>query len=311
MTLQRDSSVVVLGAGAMGCLFGARLAESGHPVTLVDVRAEQIQAIQERGLTVDDHDGRHVVRVAASLPDALAAPANLILLFTKAFASDGALAGAARAIGPETWILTLQNGLGHVEKIEKYVDRHRIVVGTTTMPSDTVGPAHVHTRGSGTTKIMSVEGGVTERLRALAGALTGAGIPCEVSERVWESIWEKLAFNAAMNSLTAVSGLTVGQVGRSPAGAALADRVAEEVTAVAHRRGIGADLSVVRREIATAFREHVDHKPSMLQDVLARRPTEIEHINGAVAREAARLGMAVPSTETLYQLVRMLEQAYP
>jgi 2-dehydropantoate 2-reductase len=311
MALQQDSTVVVLGAGAMGCLFGARLAESGHRVTLVDVRAEQVDAINAGGLTVDDHDGSRVVRVAASLPGGVAGHADFVVLFTKAFASDAALAGAIRAIGPDTWILTLQNGLGHVEKIKKYVDSRRIVVGTTTIPSDAVGLAHVHTRGSGTTKIMSVEGGVTDRLRALAAALTSAGLPCEISERVWESIWEKLAFNAAMNSLTAVTGLTVGQVGRSPAGAALADRVAEEVIAVAHRQDIAADLAVVRREIATAFREHVTHKPSMLQDVLAKRPTEIEHINGAVAREAARLGMSVPSTETLYQLVRMLEQAYP
>jgi 2-dehydropantoate 2-reductase len=301
----------VLGAGAMGCLFGARLAESGQRVTLVDVRADQVDAINARGLIVDEHGKSRVVAVAASLPEKVTEPADLILLFTKAFHSDAALAGASRAIGPDTWILTLQNGLGHVEKIRKHVDAHRTVVGTTTVPSDMVGLAHVETRGSGSTKIMSVEGGVTDRLRALAAALTGAGIPCEVSERVWESIWEKLAFNAAMNSLTAVTGLTVGQVGRSPAGAALADRVATEVTAVAQRQGIDADLSAVRREIATAFREHVNHKPSMLQDVLAKRPTEIEHINGAVAREAMRLGMAVPSTEVLYQLVRLLEQAYP
>lgn len=304
-------TVLVLGAGAMGCLFGARLAQSGRRVTLVDVRADQVNAINERGLTVDDHDGSHVVKLRAAQPEQLSEHADWIVLFTKAFASDAALAGAIRAIGADTWILTLQNGLGHVEKIKKYVDPTRIVVGTTTIPSDAVGLAHVHTRGSGTTKIMSVEGGITDRLRAVADALTRARLPCEVSERVWESIWEKLAFNAAMNSLTAVTGLTVGQVGRSAAGAALANRVAEEVIAVAHRQGIAADLSVVRREIATAFREHVDHKPSMLQDVLARRPTEIEHINGAVAREAARLGMSVPSTETLYQLVRMLEQTYP
>jgi 2-dehydropantoate 2-reductase len=305
------ASVVVLGAGAMGCLFGARLAESGHHVVLVDVRADQVDAINARGLRVEENGSSHVVSVAASLADKLSAPADWIVLFTKAFASEAALAGAIHAIGDHTWILTLQNGLGHVEVIQRYVDPHRIVVGTTTIPSDIVGLGHVRTHGSGSTKIMSVEGGVTDRLRALASALTAARLPCEISERVWESIWEKLAFNAAMNSLTAVTGLTVGQVGRSPAGAALADRVAAEVTAVAQRQGIGADLAAVRREIAMAFRDHADHKPSMLQDVMAKRPTEIEHINGAVAREASRLGISVPSTEALYQLVRMLEDAYP
>jgi 2-dehydropantoate 2-reductase len=303
-------AAVVLGAGAMGCLFGARLAENGHRVTLVDVRLDQVEAINRSGLTVDENGARRVVKVPASLPDQLTDRADLVILFTKAFQSEAALAGAARAIGPSTWILTLQNGLGHVERIAKYVSADRIVVGTTTMPSDIVDVAHVQTRGSGMTKIMSVEGGVTERLRRLAAALAQAGLPCEVSERVWESIWEKLAFNAAMNSVTAVTGLTVGQVGRAEAGAVLADRIAEEVTSVARRQGIEANLSAVRREIAMAFREHGEHKPSMLQDVLAKRPTEIEFINGAVAREAARLGMSVPATEMLYQLVRLLEQSY-
>jgi 2-dehydropantoate 2-reductase len=303
-------ATVVLGAGAMGCLFGACLSAIGHPVVLVDVRAEQVDAINRDGLTVDANGKSRVVQLRASLPEQLAERADLLVVFTKAFHTEAALAGAAQAIGPKTWILTLQNGLGHVDKIKKYVSADRIVVGTTTVPSDIVGVAHVQTKGSGLTKIMSVEGGVTERLRNLAFELSRAGLLCELSEQVWASIWEKLAFNAAMNSLTAVTRLAVGQVGRSRAGAALADRIAEEVTSVARRQGIAADLSAVRREIAMAFREHGDHKPSMLQDVLAERPTEIEHINGAVAREAARLGMTVPTTESLYQLVLLLEQAY-
>lgn len=302
--------ISVVGAGAMGCLFGARLAEGGHHVTLIDVRADHIGAIRRDGLVVEENGKERVVRLDATLPDGAGEQAELVVLFTKAFQSEAALAGTRQVLGPETWVLSLQNGIGHVETIKKFVDPRRIAVGTTTVPSDAAGLGRVRTRGSGNTKIMAVEGGISEPLRRIASALTQSGLPCEISERVWVSIWEKLAFNAALNSLTAVTGLTVGQLGSTREGATLARQVAEEVTAVAQRKGIAADPEAAAREIATAFREHVDHKPSMLQDVLARRQTEIESINGAIVREAESLGLSVPCTAMLYRLVRLLEQTY-
>jgi 2-dehydropantoate 2-reductase len=308
-------NVTVLGAGAMGCLFGGRLADAGHQVVLVDVRAEQIDPINDRGLILEV-DGktttaRPEARLATDTGDADARePTELLLLFTKAFHSEAALAGAGTVIGPDTWILTLQNGIGAVDAIQKYVDARRIVVGTTTLPGDLVGPGRVRSRGGGLTKIMSVEGGVTERLRHLGATLTAAGIECEIVEQIWTTIWEKLAFNAALNALAAVTGLTVGQLGSATDGRELADRVAEEVIAVAHRKGIAAQLAAVREAIAMAFREHVNHKPSMLEDVLAKRRTEIEFINGAVVREAGALGVPVPTTAALAGLVRLLEHGY-
>jgi len=300
----------VVGAGAMGCLFGARLTEGGHRVTLIDVRADHVDAIRQHGLIVEENGKERVVRLEATLPDGAREQTELVVLFTKAFQSEAALAGTRQVIGPQTWVLSLQNGLGHVETIRKFVEARRIAVGTTTVPSDAAGLGRVRTRGSGNTKIMAVEGGISEPLRGIASALTQSGLPCEISERVWVNIWEKLAFNAAMNSLTAVTGLTVGQLGGTREGPALANQVAEEVTSVAQRKGIAADHGATAREIAMAFREHGEHMPSMLQDVLAKRQTEIESINGAIVREAELLGVAVPCTSMLYRLVRLLEQTY-
>jgi 2-dehydropantoate 2-reductase len=318
-------NVTVLGAGAMGCLFGGRLADAGHHVVLIDVRAAQIDAINDGGLIleldgqVDDEAGQETrietrirtVRLEAHLPADAREQTELVLLFTKAFHSEAALAGARAVIGTATWIVTLQNGLGAVDAIRKYVDASRIVVGTTTLPGDLVGLGRVRSRGGGLTKIMSVEGGVTDRLRRLGSMLSGAGIECEIVEQIWTTIWEKLAFNAALNSLAAVTGLTVGQLGSAAEGRALADRVAQEVIAVAQRKGIAARLASVQEVIAMAFREHVHHKPSMLEDVLARRRTEIDFINGAVVREAMALGVPVPTTAALAGLVRLLEHGYP
>jgi 2-dehydropantoate 2-reductase len=301
-------NIAVLGAGAMGCLFGGRLAETGHRVVLVDVRAEQVDAINRDGLHIDDAGGARTVRLPARLAtDAGGEAVDLVLLFTKAHHSEAALAMAGELLGPDTRVLTLQSGLGVVDMLRMRIDAHRIILGTTTGPSDLVAPARVRSHGAGTTQIMALAGDVHPHVRDVAAALSAAGLPCEVTQDVWVAIWQTLAFNAAMHALTAVTRRTVGQLGASLDGRWLADAVAQEVIAVAQRKGIAADLASARATIAMAFRDHGDHLPSMLQDVLARRATEIDHLNGAVVREAEALGVAVPVTATLWRLVRMLE----
>jgi len=297
--------VVILGAGAMGCLFGARLARGGHRVVLIDVRNDQIDAINTGGLTLEADDGTATVRPRACRPEEARDVAQLVIVFTKAFHSAAALAAARAVIGPDTWILSLQNGLGHVEVMRAHADETRIVVGTTTFPADLIGLGRVRTHGAGQIRIMAVAGGVSDRLRELAAAFNACRLDTEIEPAVFVSIWEKLAFNCAMNALAAVTGLTVGGMGSAAEGRAVVDRVVSEVVSVARRKGIPAELARVRDVVAMAFREHGDHKPSMLQDLLAGRPTEIDFINGAVVREAAALGMSVPTTETLFDLVRL------
>jgi 2-dehydropantoate 2-reductase len=298
--------VSVLGAGAMGCLFGARLAAAGHRVELVDVAAERVAAIAAAGLTVEDDAGTRTARLPIRPPGG-GRPAELVVLFTKAFHGPAALQASRELLG--TWVLTLQNGLGNVEAIAAHVERARIVVGTTTVPADLAGPALVRSHGGGHTAIMSVAGGESARLHALAAALDQAGFPCKVTPDVWARVWEKVAFNAALNALTAVTGLTVGQLGASPEGRRMGEQVADEVVAVARALGIGADRAAVAQAMAMAFREHPDHRPSMLQDLDAGRPTEIGQLNGAVMAEAARLGLPVPATTLLHDLVRARERS--
>lgn len=300
--------IAVLGAGAMGCYFGARLFESGHRVELVDVAPERVHAIRRAGLRVEDDEGERTVPIPARFPGGPARPAELVILFTKAFQGSAALAAARELLGPGTWVLTLQNGLGNLEAVAAHQDAARIVVGTTTIPGDLLGPSQVRSQGRGMTRILSASGAVTERLEALARALSLAGLPCEIATDVWARIWEKVALNAALNTLAAVTGLTVGQLGGEPEMRLLAERVAREVTKVARARGIAADLEVVRRALAEAYREHADHRPPMLQDLEAGRRTEVGQINGAVVREAERLGVAVPLTAMLHDLVRVLER---
>jgi 2-dehydropantoate 2-reductase len=155
---------------------------------------------------------------------------------------------------------------------------------------------------------MSADGKRRPLLQRLQAAFAAVGVDAAVDPRVMISIWEKVAFNAAINGICAITGRTVGEVGASPEGRALVRDVVQEVAAVAHAAGIEVDIQAIHHSTEHALDHHRHHKPSMLQDVLAGRATEVGSINGAVVAEAARLGIQAPVTETLLKLVRIVER---
>lgn len=302
--------IVVLGAGAMGCLFGGLLHEAGCVVSLVDVSPAQIDAINNDGLLLErDGQARRILVAAGRAADVTDAP-DLVILFTKTLHSEAALESARGFIGAGTVLLSLQNGLGNEEIMARFVPRDRIVQGVTTFPADLVAPGHVRSLGSGHTQIMSLDGVVTSDLEEIRRVLDAAGLRCEISTGVVAAIWEKVAFNAALNTLTAVTGMCIGSIADSPEATDLVRRIAEEVVEVAAGKGIAARRETVLETIAGALAAHRDHQPSMLQDMVARRPTEVDSLNGAVVREAHALGLRVPFTEALYLLVRTLESGF-
>lgn len=300
--------IAIVGAGAMGSLFGGLLAERGHSVTLIDVNVAHLEAIRANGLRLHTDDGdRHIYALQACQPSQAEGSPDLMLVFTKTLHTASALAGVAHMIGADTHVLSLQNGLGNVEVIQRHVAPSRILIGVTTWPADLVGPGHVHSHGQGVVRLMSADGSEHPMLAKVAGALADAGLACTADPAVWTAIWEKVAFNAALNSICAVSHCTVDQLGLIDDGQDLAYSVVEEVLAVAQAQGIAVDQDACAARVADAISRHVGHKPSMLQDVLAGRKTEVEAINGAVVAAAVRSGIPVPCTRTLLRLVRLGE----
>ncbi|AOJ12015.1 ketopantoate reductase family protein [Burkholderia mayonis] len=304
--------IAILGAGAMGSLFGGLLAEEGHDVTLVDVNAAHVDAIARDGLRLDtDRGDRRVARLRALRPDDVQAgadtPPDLLIVFTKTLHTRAALAGVRALLGPQTFVLTLQNGLGNVETLGEFVPLERILVGVTTWPADLAGPAHVRSHGAGWTRLMSADGAMRPIVQASADAFERAGLNCAVDAGVWATIWEKVGFNAALNTLCAVTRCTVDELGAREDGPVLALAIVAEVAAVARAKGIGVDERKMCDNVLHAIRAHHGHRPSMLQDVLAGRRTEIEAINGAVVAAARGVGVATPHAETLLQLVRLID----
>jgi len=230
------------------------------------------------------------------------------MVFTKAPHTLQAIESAKHLISDRTWVMTVQNGLGNLEAIERFVPRSRIIVGITTWPCDSLGPGQVRSPGVGFTKIFSADAQITLGLERICRALDHAGLACEISPKVYAVIWEKLAFNAAMNSLTAITGFPCGGVGATTDGRELTYAIAKEVVAIAHRKGVPANEAQVIATLDMAFRDHGEHMPSMLQDLRAGKQTEVEAIIGAVVHEAEAIGCSVPVTQVLYRLVRAVEQ---
>lgn len=301
--------ITVLGAGAMGSLFGGLLAEQGHAVELLDVNPAHIERVQTQGLTLETDDkGKRCLHVPIARPEDAGLKPDCLIIFTKTLHTANALKAARSVLHDDVLVLTLQNGLGNVEKVTDFVPVSQVAVGVTTVPADMVAPGHVHSHGEGHIRMMMANGQHSDRLAALAQALTGAGLSSTIDQTVQAAIWQKVAFNAALNTVCAVGDCTVGQVGKTTGARSLAHRIATEVLAVATARGLKVDEEGLHATLDHALDHHVHHKPSMLQDLLAGRPTEIDAINGEVLRAARELGVSTPCTEALDALVRLREQ---
>ncbi len=300
--------IAILGAGAMGSLFGGLLAEADKHVTLLDINDAHLHAIAAHGLRLEtDRGDRRVRNLQALRPgDATEVP-DVLIVFTKAMHTRAALASVRHLIGASTHVLTLQNGLGNVEALASVVPQERIFVGVTTWPADLAGPGHVRSHGAGVIRLMTADGTPRPMLARVVDTLSAAGLNCQSDANVWGAVWEKVAFNAALNPLCTVLNQPVDALGAVEDGPMLALTIVDEVLAVARASGITVDAAKVNDNVRHAIVAHRGHKPSMLQDVLAGRPTEIESINGAVVATARRHGVPVPHTETLMQLVRLVQ----
>ena len=301
--------IAVLGAGAMGCLYGAALAEIGNDVLFIDVSEKTIQTINEDGVTLETDKGKRKISARACKANETNENFDLIILFTKTIHSKMALASIKHLLNDKVTVLTIQNGLGNKELVEGFVDEKQIVLGMTGFPADLLGPANVASHGTSYTGIIDANGVISKNSLAIADEITKAGLNCKVTHDVFEYIWEKVCFNAAVNGLCAASELSVGEVAEY-GGRKLAYDIAREGIKIAKLKAIEADFTKVKEMLDNAFTNHYDHKPSMLQDVLAKRETEIDSINGQIVKLAKEEGSDTPMNETVYTLVKMKQNYY-
>lgn len=300
--------VGVVGAGAMGSLFGGYLAAAGHEVWLVDKWAEHVSAITEHGLLIMEPSGEErIVRVRATTEVGEVGQCDLVLVFVKSYHTAAVASELTPIVGSGTVVLTLQNGLGNVEALAEGVPRNQILAGTTGQGANVLGPGRVHHAGVGETVIGELDGRVTERLRLVSQVFNEAGLPASTSTNIEGIMWGKLLVNIAINPLTAILRVRNGQLLDVPAAMEVMKEAVSEGLEVARRAGVHIPYSDPWLRVLEVARLTAANRSSMMQDVEAGRRTEIDFINGAVVREGVRLGVITPVNLTLTRLVHCLE----
>lgn len=302
---------VLGGGGAMGGLYGAYLAEAGNDVVLIDVAEPAVAAINANGLLLEEKDGAsRRVNVRASADPGSLGSVDLLINFVKCYHTEAAIRSAGPMIGPDTAVLTLQNGWGNADRISAIVGAERVLVGLTYHSGTLVAPGHVKHPSAGPTFVGELGGGLTPRLRRVEDMFRAAGLEVAASERILDEVWKKLALNVCALPTSALTRLRAHELVAGGDMTRLMQALLREVVAVAQAQGIALDFDERWGNIATMLGRAVGGKPSMLQDVEARRRTEIDVINGAIVAAGQRTGVATPYNEALVWLVRSLEETF-
>jgi 2-dehydropantoate 2-reductase len=302
--------VCVLGCGAVGSLFAANLARLDDvEVWAYDLARDHVDAINARGLRLSGA-GEVVGRLQATTEAEELPPCDFGIVATKAMHTEPAIAAAAHAFADGS-VCTVQNGLGNEEALAGHVAQ--VIRGTTFPAGRVVEPGHVQWDVKGDTTIGPFEPSPApfEEVERLADACTRAGLPTTAVVDARGPQWRKVIFNAGTNPVGAVTGLTHGRVCEDPALRRLVTGLVDEGKAVAAAHGIELDADP-EELIDHAARPDVayDHKASMLQDVGARRPTEIDYLNGGIVRFGRELGVPTPLNEAILALVKGLERSW-
>lgn len=302
--------VCVVGCGAVGSLFAANLAQLDDvEVWAYDLAADHVRAINEDGLRLSGA-GEVVGRLRATGDASKLPPCDFGIVAVKSMHTAAAAQATAHAFRQGS-VCSVQNGVGNEEAIAEVCER--VIRGTTFPAGHIVGPGHVHWDVKGDTTIGPFEPRPApfEECERLADACTRAGMPTTALPDARGPQWRKVVFNAATNPIGALTGLTHGRVCEDPELRGLVSRLVDEGKAVAAAQGIELDADP-EELIDYAARKDVayDHKASMLQDVEARRETEIDYLNGGIARFGREHGVPTPLNEAVVALIKGMEAAW-
>lgn len=302
--------IAVIGCGAMGSIYAARLATAGNDVLAIDRHEPSIERIGRDGLRVTGPGYDRVVplRTSTTAPDE---PMDLIVLAVKAADVTVGARQALPMLGPATPVLTIQNGLGSAETVAGIVGAERVAVGIASgFGASRVAPGHVHHNAMQAMRFGAYSSLPHATVETIARAWTDAGFDAAAVTDIAAMQWEKLICNAAYSAPCALTGMTVGQVMDDPEMAPVSQAAATEAWTVARASGIAVAVTDPVAHVRAFGAQMPDAKPSALLDHEARRVSEIDVINGAVPRQGARVGVAAPVNATLTALIKAIERQW-
>jgi 2-dehydropantoate 2-reductase len=317
--------IVIAGAGAIGGYIGAHLSRVGADVVLF-ARGPHLAAMQERGLRVTSADGDFVVKPAVTGDLAAIGPADVVFLGVKAHGLTALAPRLASLFGPDTVVVSTQNGIPwwyfqrhggeleglHLERVDPggvisaAIEPGRVVGSLVYFSTDVVEPGVIHHTEGNRISFGEPDGTRSDRTRRIAEALIAAGFRCPVTTRFRHELWVKLLGNVAFNPISALTGGTLEELVRHPDVSRLVREVMTETEAVAAKLGVELPISIDQRMAGAA--KVGAHKTSMLQDLEAGRPMELEAVIGAVVELGERLSVPMPATRAVYACARLLDE---
>jgi 2-dehydropantoate 2-reductase len=306
--MHEQARVAVMGAGAVGCYFGGMLARGGTPVTLI-ARPARTEVIERDGLFIDAVHFQGRVPVAASADSSAVKSAQFVLFCVKTVDTETAARELRPYLAPGALVVSLQNGVDNVERI-RAASGIEAVRGVVYVAAEMTGMARVKHSGRG--DLILAEEKDRERLikvQALAGLFERAGVPCRISSQIEVEQWTKMVMNCAFNAISALGRANYGAIAHNPLVHQVMKQAISEAVAVARAAGVpmnDVDMQAAGSKLGDAMAKATS---STAQDIVRGKATEIDSLNGYIARRGKELDVATPVNQTLHALVKLLEES--
>ena len=290
--------IIVIGAGAMGSIYGGRLS-TGNDVTLVDTNEAVIDHVRENGIVLEENgtQNTYLPKIAKNADGV--GTADLIILFTKAMYSHSALENVKSAIGKDTYLMTLQNGAGHERMLSQFVD--------TEDNGAVISPGVIHHGGKGVTNIGLLNGNRGKILEDIRESFDECGFDVRIHDNIQQLIWDKLMTNVSLSVLTAILQCDMSYISKNENAFAICRKLIEETVAVASAMDLEFDTEKVIQKVRSVSENNLGGYTSIMMDIKNGRKTEVDTISGAVVAKAHELGVPVPHHEMAVSLIHALE----
>lgn len=302
--------IAIAGSGAMGSRFGFMLHKAGNDVILIDKWDAHIEAIRSNGLKVNFNGKEETVDIPIFYPKEVKNEVDVVFVFTKAMFLEDMLEDIQPILGTYTKVVCLLNGIGHESVLEKYVPLDNMLIGVTIWTAGLNGPGQIELNGSGTTEIQHVVSGKENEkaAREIVEVLAEAGLNGIYSMNVKFSIWRKACVNGAMNATCSLLDANLGEVFATKEAAPIVKGIVREFVAIAQKQGVELDFDATVEYIMKSGKELGHHYPSMHQDLMQNnRLTEVDYINGAVARLSEEYGLEAPNNALITHFIHAKE----
>jgi 2-dehydropantoate 2-reductase len=302
--------IVIIGPGAIGCLFAVFLSKSKEEIWLLDKNKDRAEAIKQQGIIVEGISGNWQANVKTTADPKEIEAADLLIISVKSYDTKGAILQAKSLVSDNTKVLTLQNGIGNIEIIGEVVGTDKVIGGVTNLGATLIGIGCVRHAGRGETVIGRIDGKIPVELRAIREIFNQAGLETRISRDIKGLLWSKLIINVGINALTAITRLNNGRLVEFEGTRKILREAVTEAVRVAKRKKIKLIYDDPLAKVEAVCEATAANVSSMLQDVLKKKRTEIDFINGVILRQAQELGIAAPINSILVDLVKTIEASY-